>query len=238
MVRVRQVLDWTVTVAAAMVIPSVYLEAEGHGSWKTVGGWLDWLIWIAFAVEFVVLILLSENRLRWLREHPLETAVVVLTPPFAPATVQTLRVFRVLRLLRLLRLATSMRRLFSIEGLKYISILAALAVVGGGEAFANAENLSSWDGLWWAVTTTTTVGYGDIYPHTVLGRLIAIGLMAIGIGFVAVITGAFAQRFLAQEAERVVQEVEILEREEFDVLDELRHVMRRIEQIERTLASG
>ena len=43
------------------------------------------------------------DRGRWLREHPLDLAIVVLTPPFLPASLQALRVFRLLRLLRLVR---------------------------------------------------------------------------------------------------------------------------------------
>lgn len=136
---------------------------------------------------------------------------------------------------RLLRLAPLMRRALSLEGVKYIGVLTALGVVGGAEAYASAENVSAWSGLWCAVTTTTTVGCGDIYPHTVLGRLIAMGLMFIGIGFVAIITGAIAQRFLAQETARVVLEAEQLEEAEFDVLTELKSITARLQELERAV---
>lgn len=227
-------LDWGVTIAAALVVPAVYFESETHGGWHRLGATLDWLIWLTFAVE-LVFYLRRGDRWAWLRSHPLEVAVVALTPPFVPAAVQTIRLFRVLRLIRLLRLARSARSLLSMEGIKYVALLTALAIVGGAEAFANAEGTSSWDGLWWAIVTATTVGYGDLVPHTVLGRLIGIGLMLIGVGFVAVITGAIAQRFLAGEAERLAREASRIEHAEFDALNELREIRMRIDRVEQAL---
>ena len=49
----------------------------------------------------------------------------------------------------------------------------------------------------------TTVGYGDEYPHTTLGRALGMSIMLIGIGFIAVLTGAVAQRFLSGQIERL-----------------------------------
>jgi voltage-gated potassium channel len=153
-----------------------------------------------------------------------------------PASLQALRVFRLLRVLRLLRLARLARRLFSLQGLRYVALLALLTVLGGGAGFAAVEKGSStWDGVWWAVTTMTTVGYGDISPETVPGRVIGIAVMLVGIGFIAVLTGAVAQRFLASQIDEVERGVEEVEATDFEVLAELRQVRRRLDSLEARL---
>lgn len=151
----------------------------------------------------------------------------MLTPPFLPASLQAARAFRLLRLLRLLRLGVLTRRLLSTEGIRDAAVLAAMTVLGGGAAYSAVEkgrHLSAWDGAWWAVVTVTTVGYGDTYPHTDAGRVVAIVVMLVGIGFIAILTAAAAERFLrAQREER--RELEGIERR----LDE---VLRRLEAME------
>jgi voltage-gated potassium channel len=151
------------------------------------------------------------DRGRWLRDHPLEVAIVVLTPPFAPASLQAARVFRLLRLLLLLRLAVLARRLLSTEGVRDAAVFALLIVLGGGAAYAAVESeqhMSAWDGVWWAVTTVTTVGYGEFTPETDAGRVIAIIVMVVGIGFVALLTAAAAERFIRHRAEPVDDRIE------------------------------
>src|SRR6476660_2064604 len=64
------------------------------------------------------------------------------------------------------------------------------------EAGANDNVKSFWDSLWWAVVTMTTIGYGDIYPHTAGGRLSAVYLMFAGIGVLGVSTAAIAAYFV------------------------------------------
>ena len=60
------------------------------------------------------------------------------------------------------------------------------------------------DGLWWALVTITTVGYGDITPVTNLGRIIASSLMIMGIGFIATITAAVSSYFISSFSDKEV----------------------------------
>jgi voltage-gated potassium channel len=149
------------------------------------------VIWLVFVAEVVTMLAVVPNRKVWARTHALDLAIVVLTPPVMPATLQAARVFRLARL-RLARGFVAMRVLFSPNGVRYAAMTTSFLVLIGGASFAAVEkhqHLSAWDGFYWAVTTVTTVGYGDIQPKTDAGRVIAMCVMAAGIGFVAILTG-------------------------------------------------
>jgi voltage-gated potassium channel len=216
------------------------IEQSGAGEpWTTLAAVANWLIWSLFLAEVVVMLAVVPDRGRWLRKHPLEIAIVVLTPPFLPASLQALRVFRLLRVLRLIAVVGYARRVFSLNGLAYGALLALITVLAGGAAFAHAEGeeVSTWDGVWWAMTTVTTVGYGDLYPHTNLGRGIAIVVMLVGIGFLSLLIGAVSERFLAaqlrEETKEVEREVESdLDAARVQLLAELRTVSDRLRELE------
>jgi voltage-gated potassium channel len=225
-------LEWPLLAAAVLTIPAIAIEQSGAGQpWDSVAIVLNWTIWLAFVAEIVLMLRVVQRPGQWLRDHPLDIAIVVLTPPFLPATLQAARVFRLLRLVRLIKLAALSRRLLSTEGVRDAAVLALLMVLGGGAAFAAVENghqtqpVSAWDGVWWAITTVTTVGYGDFAPKTDAGRAIAIAVMIVGIGFVAILTAAAAERFMRTRREDEAARAELIER-----LDE---VLRRLDAIER-----
>jgi len=227
-------------IAALLVIPVVVIEASHVSStWKTFGLALNWVVWTAFAVELVVMLAVSPSRMAWLRSHPLEAAIVVLTPPFLPASLGALRLFRLLRLLRLLVVVKETRRLFTVDGMRLAAVLAGIAALGGGAIFSAVEagHHSVWDGTWWAITTMSTVGYGDFVPKTVIGRAVAVALMFVGVGFFALVTGAVAQRFLAGEIEQADEAiVDDVEEVRADVLRELHDLSERLATLERKIA--
>jgi voltage-gated potassium channel len=229
-----------VMLAALATLPVLIVE-QNHPAqpWRALTSAANWAIWLVFAVELGVMMAVAPSPRRWLRDSPMSIVIVLLTPPFLSVAIPQVRLLRVLRLLRLVRLAPMARRMFSLEGLRYASALALLALIGGAEAFAAAENTSVGNGLYWALTTMTTVGYGDITPKTTTGKVVACVLMLIGIGFFAMITGAIAQRFLAVETVEVEREVAAVEHElrevesiETHVLSEMRDIAERMRALE------
>jgi len=208
-------LEWPMLVAALLVVPAIVIEqSEATGALNTVAVVINWATWLAFVAEAALMLSVVDNRWRWIRDHPLEVAIVVITPPFLPPSLQAARVFRLLRLLPLLRAGLLARRLLTTEGVRDVSVLALLTVLCGGAAFAAVEtdqDLTTWDGVWWTLETVTTVGYGDTFPRTHGGKAIAAVVMLVGMGFVAVLTAAAAERYMrGREAEQ--QRAELQER--------------------------
>jgi voltage-gated potassium channel len=222
-----------VVVAALATIPLLVLEQQHLSS---PGGTLvrigNWLVWAVFAAEAVVLLSVASSRRAWLKGHPLDVAIVLFTIPAIPGAVPALRVLRVVRLLRLARLAPIARRLFSLDGLRYASFLALLVMLGGGEAFSQAEGVSLGNGIYWAVTSMTTLGYR--LPRTSAGKVVEGVVTVVGVAFFAMITGAIAQRFLAGEVAEIEEEMGEVEQE----MGEVEGLIEGAEIEERKVASG
>jgi voltage-gated potassium channel len=233
-VRAAKWLQVPLIVAALLAIPTIIVqESEIGGFWDTLAAVLDWCIWAVFAANLVIMLFLVPDRRRWLIDNPIDVLIVVLTPPFLPATMKLARVLPIVRLLWLMAIANRLRDIFSLQGLRYAALIVFTVVVGGGVIFVAVEpgqNLSTWDGLWWATETVTTVAYGDIYPTTTLGRVVAAVVMSAGIGFVALLTGALAQRFLYGGSADAAPEPDPDRAEMMRKLDELSHQITELQK--------
>ena len=237
--RAERVAGWLqgpLVVAALLVIPTIVVQESDLGrTWEALAAVLDWCIWAMFAANLAIMISIVPDRRRWLANNPLDVLIVVLTPPFLPATLKLARVLPIVRLVWLAAVAHRLRNVFSLEGLRYAALVVFTVVVGGGVVFVAVEpgqDLSTWDGLWWATETVTTVAYGDIYPTTALGRIVATVVMTAGIGFVALLTGALAQRFLYGGGESATPQHDA---DEADVTRKLEELSSRITELQKAL---
>ncbi|MFC4799229.1 potassium channel family protein [Neobacillus sp. GCM10023253] len=158
---------------------------------------MGWFVWGLFAVDYVIRLMLSKNKWEFVKNHPIELLALI------PVD-QIFRTLRLIRLIRLVRLILVVKRNNSLLDLlieKYrfdklfITVIALLFLTAIPMAWIEPSFDSYGDALWWTVVTTTTVGYGDLYPETTVGRLIASVLMFVGIGLIGVVTGTVASLF-------------------------------------------
>lgn len=201
--RVHTPFEPIVLAAALLLVPVLILETDADGDWLTVAYVANWIIWAIFAAELVLILVVADRRRAALRAHWLDVAIVLLTAPVLGSVLGWGRLARLFRLMRfgsiIGRAVQAERRLTSGDALRITAILTmALIVIAGAAQWAvdSEEFPTLWDGVWWAVVTASTVGYGDFYPRTTEGRLVAIGLMASGIAFLALLTAAVTARFV------------------------------------------
>ena len=116
----------------------------------------------------------------------------------------------------------------------------ALVVVGAGSLIRvldHHEYSSVWVGMWWALQTVTTVGYGDVTPREAIGRVVAAFVMLEGIAFLAIITAAITSTFVARaEAERAAAEDAVEAAQEDRIERSLGDVAERLDRLEATLS--
>jgi voltage-gated potassium channel len=188
-----------------LVVPEVV--DLGH-AWRSGLSAASWLIWGAFAAELGVRTYLAPRRVRFLLRNWFDVAIVVL--PFA----RPLRLLRSTRLLRVIialrafsavtRAVSTTRAVIQRRGLHYLLLISLFVLLGGGLAVTHFERGGGGTiqdvatGMWWAITTMTTVGYGDTFPISPEGRAIGVLLMLLGIGLFGVVTANIAAFFVEE----------------------------------------
>jgi voltage-gated potassium channel len=165
---------------------------------------IQWTCWSAFAIDLIYGIWKAEDKKKFFKHHPLEIASVIL--PF----LRPLRLLRVISFGSLVIQKVAIGRQFTITlkasltalFLAYISAV-QITILEREVDGSNIKNFG--DGLWWATTTVTTVGYGDRFPITTEGRFLAALLMITGISLIGVITASVASWFVKMSTNEVTK---------------------------------
>ncbi|AOT04710.1 potassium channel family protein [Arthrobacter sp. U41] len=225
--------EWPLTVASLIFLGAYSTQVIANTD-ALIVELLIWGTWAVFVVDYLMSLALAPQRGRWFVRNLHELAIVAL-----PA----------LRPLRLLRLVTLLRVMHRVGGnalrgrvLTYVLGAAALLIYAGALAVLDVEenapgsDLTTFgDAIWWAMTTITTVGYGDHYPVTLLGRCVAGGLMIGGVAVLGVVTASVASWMVQAVAEETQAELNAAEE---PVQRELQKLSAQVQHLTALLEAG
>lgn len=213
-------------------VASVIADTFELPEWEnTVLWYIEIVSVIIFTIEYLLRIYVADlmypelgtvrSRLRYLRSFMAVIDLLAILPFYIPYLIPIdLRVLRMLRIIRLLRIfkinryTTALSTIADVLKRKKHQLFSSIAVVSmliiiAAVLMYNIENEAqpeafnnAFSALWWAVETLTTVGYGDIYPITPLGRILSVVIALLGIGLVAVPTGIISSGFVEKIEER------------------------------------
>jgi len=185
--------EWPLLVAGILFLVVILLPLAAPLPEQTVTAleWINWSLWGVFAIDYVMRLWLALRRWHFVKTHILDLIIVV---------VPALRALRLLRLIAVFLVV--LRRARDLPYLVlplYVSAITAVLIgvsavlvfdVEGSDPNSNINTLG--DAVWWAFTTVTTVGYGDEYPITPLGRTLGVLLMLSGITLLGSLTASAA----------------------------------------------
>ena len=185
--------EWPLAAVAALFLAAYSIEvlAQPHGLVAQLLTLVTWLAWAVFTADYAARLYLAPDRKQWFLRHLIDLAIVLLP------------LLRPLRLIRLVVLVSALQKalgnairgkviIYTISGAVLLVYVGALAVYEAERGAPDAHITSFGLAVWWAMTTITTVGYGDMYPVTTTGRVMASLMMIGGISLVGSITATIA----------------------------------------------
>ena len=210
------IFEWFALLVIVVSVSVTTFEANiphiWDASWGPTNGWVDDVAYVTiifFAIEYAIRIWTAKEKRKYIFSFfgVIDLLAVVIGIVALPQ-MTSLRMFRLLQIIRLLKLVRYSRALVSLgkafstmrdEISLFMGLMAMMIFLAAFGAYhfeheAQPEQFSHiGDSLWWAVATLTTVGYGDVYPITIGGKIMTAILVLCGLGIVAAPAGIVAQ---------------------------------------------
>lgn len=197
-------MEWPLTAAALLFLAAYATQiiAKPTGTVDAIAETVIWVTWAVFLVDYLVRLTITAHRWRWFYRHLLDLAIVAL-PMLRP-----LRLMRFLTVIALVqRGAGNILRgrvvVYTVGAALLVLLISALAVLDAEQGQGTIDTFG--EALWWAFVTMTTVGYGDFYPVTFMGRCVAAGLMVGGIALIGAVTATLASWIVEKVADQTTK---------------------------------
>jgi voltage-gated potassium channel len=225
-----------------IVISSLLFVPLDHAS-RTMLITLDTIICALFLFQLSLDLFRSKHRLQYLKEHWIDFVASI--PIIEP--IRYARIFHILRIFRLLRSSQSVLK--QIQSNRKEATIASILVlmvtlISLGSVFMlvfegqnpNANIQTAGDAIWWAFVTISTVGYGDHYPITVAGKVLAVFIIISGVGIFGMISGLITSIITEPEKVRekhMHEQEQIVRSQKLDLLlQQQTEILERLNQIE------
>jgi voltage-gated potassium channel len=166
-------------------------------------------IWASFIIDMIIRTYLAPNRIQYLLKHPIDVLALVL-PAF-----RALRALRVITagqwlLTRGSHLAVERTATAIVFGAGLLALVGSLAMLDAERNDPAASIKTFGDAVWWAFVTMSTVGYGDLYPVTTTGKVVAVMMMVVGVALLGLVSGTIVSALLDKIRGGEEKEVTIL----------------------------
>ncbi len=196
--------DWIMFFIAIFLPVIWYLEHYDILS-RNIASIFHWVVWLAFTIEMTTVTLLVKRKIRYMVTNWFNLFIIIFTCPLLWFHSPLIAAMRILRYLLLFRILVSWwgisRGILARNhlGATLLVFTMIVLVVGDLISLVDPGIPNPWLGMWWAVQTITTVGYGDIVPKTVLGQFFSMIIMIMGVALISILTANFSAYLLGKK---------------------------------------
>ena len=206
--RIGRLFEFLVLLALLVVFAQVlmlYSETLIQSNWVTNA------IWLVFFLELIVNLYNVKNKPRYLKENWLNVLIVIIAFPGVDWGSDWAVIVRSLRLLLFVRFFTGFMKdivaVLNRNRFGQILVASAFIILGAGALFSYLEDRALWDGVWYALVTITTVGYGDVVPVSDYGRIFGVVLILFGVVFFSLVTANISAFLIGSDQRKVEKDI-------------------------------
>lgn len=171
-------------------------------------------ILLFFWADYIARLTLAVDKKNFVKGNVFDLLAIIPLDSFFSVfrIARTVRLLKLLKVIRIFGLTGKIKneivRFLKTNGFIYMVLSAVAIILIGAGMYSAVEGINYGNALWWAVTTTTTVGYGDISPQSTFGKVIATVLMFVGIGLIGSITSTMTTFFTIKDEKAEVDTIE------------------------------